>query len=46
MMNPNSESESKGWKKVLIDIIVKIITLGLYHVEKHRSGSGTENPKS
>lgn len=30
------ESEEKDWKKVLVDIILKIITLGLYHVEKHR----------
>ena len=46
MKRMNSESESKDWKKVVIDIIVKIITLGLYHIEKHRSGSGPENPKS
>ena len=46
MKRMNSESESKDWKKVLIDIIVKIITLGLYHVEKHRSGSRPENPQS
>ena len=32
----NEESE-KDWKKVLVDIILKIITLGLYHIEKHRS---------
>ena len=32
----SNESEEKDWKKVLIDIILKIITLGLYHVEKHR----------
>ena len=31
----NEESE-KDWKKVLVDIILKIITLGLYHIEKHR----------
>ena len=30
-----TETEEKDWKKVLIDIILKIITLGLYHVEKH-----------
>ena len=24
------------WKEVLVDIILKIITLGLYHVEKHK----------
>ena len=27
--------EENDWKKVVIDIILKIITLGLYHVEKH-----------
>ena len=32
----SSESQSKDWKKVVIDIIIQIITLGLYHVEKHR----------
>ena len=31
----NQESKSNDWKEVLIDIILKIITLGLYHVEKH-----------
>ena len=31
-----NENENPAWKKVLIDIILKIITLGLYHVEKHR----------
>lgn len=39
----NSESESKDWKKVVIDIIVKIITLGLYHIEKRKRD---ENLKS
>ena len=28
--------EKQDWKDVLVDIILKIITLGLYHVEKHR----------
>ena len=32
MANENQETD---WKKVIIDIILKIITLGLYHVEKH-----------
>ena len=35
MTNSNSESTT-DWKQVVIDIIVKIITLGLYHVEKHK----------
>ena len=30
--------DEKDWKEVLVDIILKIITLGLYHVEKHRKG--------
>ena len=35
MTNSNSESTT-DWKQVVIDIIIKIITLGLYHVEKHQ----------
>ena len=31
-----SEDEEKDWVKVLFEIIIKIITLGFYHVEKHR----------
>ena len=31
-----SNDDSKDWKKVLVDIILSIITLGLYHVEKHK----------
>ena len=26
----------QDWKQVVVEIILKIITLGLYHVEKHR----------
>jgi len=29
------EEQKPDWKEVLVDIILKIITLGLYHVEKH-----------
>ena len=28
--------KEQDWKEVLVDIILKIITLGLYHVEKHK----------
>jgi len=28
--------EKKDWKEVLVDIILKILTIGLYHVRKHR----------
>jgi len=34
--NMKTESEEKDWVKVLFEIIIKIITLGFYHVEKHR----------
>ena len=33
---PEGAKKSSDWKEVLVDIILKIITLGLYHVEKHR----------
>ena len=29
------EQQNPDWKTVLIDIILKILTLGLYHIEKH-----------
>ena len=29
--------DKQDWKEVLVDIILKIITLGLYHVEKRRN---------
>lgn len=35
MTNSQSKSDEQDWKQVLVDIILKIITLGLYHVEKH-----------
>ena len=28
--------KSSDWKEVLVDIILKIITLGFYHIEKHK----------
>ena len=31
-----SVNQNSDWKEVLVDIILKIITLGLYHVEKHK----------
>ena len=34
MSKSTSTSDEQDWKKVVIDIILKIITLGLYHVEK------------
>ena len=31
----SSSNSAEDWKTVLVDIILKILTLGLYHVEKH-----------
>ena len=31
-----TENDEKDWKEVVVEIILKIITLGLYHVEKHK----------
>lgn len=31
-----SEEQEKGWVKVLYEVILKILTLGFYHVEKNR----------
>ena len=31
-----TENESKDWVKVLYEVILKILTLGFYHIEKHR----------
>ena len=33
----HSLEESKDWKQVVVEIVLKIITLGLYHVEKRRN---------
>lgn len=30
------KTENPDWKEVLIEIILKIITLGFYHIEKHK----------
>ena len=34
-----SENQETDWKKVIIDIILKIITLGLYHIEKNKGSN-------
>lgn len=31
-----TEKQDQDWVKVLYEIILKILTLGFYHVEKHR----------
>ena len=32
----STEDEEKDWVKVLYEVILKILTLGFYHIEKHR----------
>ena len=34
-----NEKQETDWTKLLVEIILKIITLGLYHVEKHKKKS-------
>ena len=31
-----TEKDEKDWVKVLYEVIIKILTLAFYHVEKHR----------
>ncbi len=31
-----NEDPQHDWKTVLIEVILKILTLGFYHIEKHR----------
>lgn len=31
-----NENQEKDWVKVLYEVILKILTLGFYHVEKHK----------
>ena len=33
MQNENQEHD---WTKVLFEVILKILTLGFYHIEKHK----------
>ena len=35
-MKNQTENEEKDWKQVLIEILIKILTLGFYHIEKHK----------
>ena len=35
-MKNQTENEEKDWKQVLIEVIIKILTLGFYHIEKHK----------
>jgi len=31
-----SEKQSNDWKEVLVEIMLKVLTLGMYHIRKHR----------
>ena len=35
-----SVDEEKDWTQVLFEIIIKILTLGFYHIEKHKKIGG------
>ena len=32
-----SAKPERDWTKVLFEILIKILTLGFYHIEKHRN---------
>ena len=40
-LNSANKEQETDWKEVLVDIILKILTLGFYHLERHRSNNGT-----
>ena len=31
-----TKDEERDWTKVLFEVIMKILTLGFYHIEKHK----------
>ena len=35
-MKKENEDQNKDWTKVLFEVILKILTLGFYHIEKHK----------
>lgn len=36
-MKKENEDQNKDWTKVLFEVILKILTLGFYHIEKHKN---------
>ena len=32
----SNEKQENDWTKVLFEVIMKILTLGFYHIDKHR----------
>ena len=35
-MKKENEDSQHDWTKVLFEVILKILTLGFYHIEKHK----------
>jgi hypothetical protein len=35
-MKNENEDQNKDWTKVLIEVILKILTLGFYHIKKYK----------
>ena len=33
-----TNGQETDWTKVLFEVILKILTLGFYHIEKHKKG--------
>ena len=36
-MQTEIEDQKINWVRVLFEVIIKILTLGFYHIEKHKS---------
>ncbi len=35
-METENENQQNDWLTVLFEVIIKILTLGFYHIEKHK----------
>ena len=35
----NQQNSNPDWTEVVIEVILKILTLGFYHVRKHQDGN-------
>ena len=38
-LNSANNEQEISWTKVLFEVIVKILTLGFYHIEKHKKNN-------
>ena len=36
-MTKQTENQENNWVQVLFEVILKILTLGFYHLEKHKN---------